>query len=239
LFADVLPQYLGVAWFGPSPVLPRALWWPVIGVLVAAFAVAVWRRGRRARQSADVILVAVLVTAVLYVASPYTWYAGEPRYLYPAVPLLAWGLAVLPPRALPVLVVAALSVATLLRYEGHYPAAWTHDLRAGARWLHDRGYSAAYADFRTAYPTEFVAGNVITVVPYGDNACRFPDLTARVDASPRFGYIAGTPATELDAALARQHIPVTQQRFGAVIVVLPTHPIRPWQVGLTARRGRC
>ena len=242
LVVDALPQFLGVAWFGPTSVLPRALWWVAVGALLAAILVGLAGRLRRIRQRrpTDILLIGALTTAVLYVASPYTWYAAEPRYLYPALPLLAWALATIRPPAVPVIAVAALTVSAAVLHVGDYPAHWTPDLRAAARWLHTQGYPAAYADFRTAYPTDFVAGPDVAVVPYGANACRFPDLTRRVDGAPRFAYLASAAYVhEVDDALDRAGVPSTRHRFGSVDVVVPQPPVRPWQLGLTTRTGRC
>jgi hypothetical protein len=192
------------------------------------------------RRSADLILVGAVTTVALYVASPYTWYAAEPRYLYPALPLLAWALAAVRPPAVPVVVVAALSVSALLLHMGDYAGQQSRDLRAAARWLRAQGVTTAYADFRTAYPTDAIVGSRLAAVPWGANACRFPDLTARVDDAERFGYLADVASVgELDGALRRAGVGAERQRFGSVVALLPAAPRRPWQLGLTTRTGTC
>jgi len=249
LLADVLPEYLGVAWFGPKDVLPRVLWWLCVATLLAALIVGLLRRRRSIvrltlsvsdRRPFDVVLVSAVVAVVMYVASPYTWYAVEPRYLYPALPLLAWAVAAIRPAVVPILLVAALSVATVARYVDDYPAHWTRDLRAASQWLQETGYPAAYADFRTAYTSDFVAGTHVAVVPYGPNACRFPDLTRRVDSAMRFAYLVNeADAATLGRTLADRSSDVSTHRFGSVIVVTSAPQSRPWQLGLTNRSSAC
>jgi hypothetical protein len=132
--------------------------------------------------------------------------------------------------------VAALSIATVVLYVDNYPAHWTRDLRAASRWLQDNGYTGAYADFRTAYTSDFVAGTDVAVVPYGPNACRFPDLTARVDSATRFAYLASVDDGDV---VTRALGLSTQHTFGSVVVVIPDQPVRPWQSRLTDRSGSC
>ncbi|MFL6240797.1 MAG: glycosyltransferase family 39 protein [Actinomycetes bacterium] len=242
LVADVLPEYLGVAWFGPRSVLPRVVWYVAVAGVLGLLTVAVVARrrslvrlllSRGTRRPFDVVLLASVIALAMYVASPYTWYAVEPRYLYPALPLLAWSAARI---RVPIAAVALLSVATIAVYVDDYPAHWTRDLRAASGWLQKNGYTAAYADFRTAYTSDFVAGTAIAVVPYGPNPCRFPDLTRRVDASEHFAYLASTEnVTEVLRAVPG----AKSMRFGSVTVLTPPQPVRPWQVGLTSRQGTC
>jgi 4-amino-4-deoxy-L-arabinose transferase-like glycosyltransferase len=245
LLADVLPEFLGVAWFGPKSVLPPLLWRVAVAMLLLALLVALGRRRRsvvrlllsvRQRKPFDIVLVAAVIAVVLYVASPYTWYAAEPRYLYPGLPLLAWALAALRPAVVPLVGIAALSIATIAVFVDDYPAHWTRDVRAASSWLQDNGYAAAYADFRTAYPSDFIAGTRVAVVPYGPNACRFPDLTRRADNATRFAYLASTANA---GGLGKTLGPATSLRFGSVTVVVPDRTVRPWDLGLTSRSGHC
>jgi 4-amino-4-deoxy-L-arabinose transferase-like glycosyltransferase len=223
LVVDVLPEYVGVAWFGPRAVLPRVLWYVAVAVLIGALCWALivrWRGlsllSRRRRRPFDVVVLAAAITLVLYVASPYTWYSSEPRYLYPALPLLAWSLGRIRAQLLTVAAVAALSIATVALYTDDYPTHWNRDLRAASQWMQQNGYTAAYADFRTAYPSDFLAGTTVAVVPYGANASRFPDLTRRADSACRFVYLAANSRLYELASL-----PGSRLRFGSVTVVLP------------------
>jgi 4-amino-4-deoxy-L-arabinose transferase-like glycosyltransferase len=111
LFGPVSREFIGVGYFGAAPGWPAAAQTAAVLALAAAYLYACWRRRSgllallrlRAdgRAPADLLLLVPPVATGLYALSKYTWWAGEPRYLFAAYPALALGLAALPPRQRP------------------------------------------------------------------------------------------------------------------------------------------
>lgn len=113
LVGPVGGMFLGVREAPPAGTqVPVAGWlppWLVVAVLVAALSWAVVRRRRELAallllrhgagtvRPGDALLLAALVTPVLYASASFAWYRGEPRYLFPLYALLPVGLAALVP----------------------------------------------------------------------------------------------------------------------------------------------
>ncbi|HVQ90513.1 MAG TPA: hypothetical protein VMU51_05705 [Mycobacteriales bacterium] len=149
LFGPVLREFVGVGYFDAAPGWPRALQTAAVLGLAAAYLAGCWWRRRglagllllRAggdRRPADLLLLVPPVVVLFYLLSKYTWWAGEPRYLFAAYPALALGLAALPPRRRPA---GPARVGALGRFAGPGGAAGP-DRRLGARaWLGAAGRS--------------------------------------------------------------------------------------------------
>jgi hypothetical protein len=210
LVQPVSEMFLGVKAIGGVPV---ADWAPpawALLVAVAALAAAAWvrRRGlwalvtlrRDGRRPIDLVLASFLVAPLLYGLSDFTWYAGEPRYLFTLYPSLAVAAAALvlrtPRRVAPAVGVALIGVTLALSAiqiddaiagDGYPPVidgglVLEEDLPDVARALEREGVDAVYANYWLAYPLQFAAGEALAVSPYGDQ--RFPALDAAVATSP-------------------------------------------------------
>lgn len=249
LLSPVLPEFLGMSWRSDDPVVPRPLGASVGCALLAFWTLAAFRRrrgllalvgGTAERNPADLLLVAVPIGGLLYVASSYSWYTTEPRYLFAMYPLLALGLAALLPSggsrgraagAIAVAFVAALSVGTLATRAG---SDYRDQLARAAAFLHAAGQPDIYSDYQLAYPLDYYQETLVTAVPYGSNAARFPELHRRVAGAPRPAYAvldvdAGTVAGALDAA----GVHYRRTSFGRVVTFSHLQPARtPGQLGL-------
>lgn len=255
LIDPVLPEFLGLAWRAGEPILPRLL-----GVLAGLALATVWavtaiRRRRRllalvrpgglARQPRDLLLLAVPVAGVLYLASAYTWYTAEPRYLFLLYPVLALGLAGLLPAGgrrglmaagLAVALTGALAVGTLATKAG---ADYRGELAAAARFLDAAGQRYVYTDYQLGYPLSYYQGALVTAVPYGDNATRFPDLYRAVATAPHPAYaVLDIDARGLARVLSAHGVRYRLDRFGRVWTFTDLAPVpTPRQLGLTRRRA--
>ncbi len=246
----VLGEFLGLRAIDRHRLVPAAVAGLVIAGLAGCWLVAAWRRRRGLRDlltmrtgrrtPGDLLLLAIAVIVLLYVASPYSWYTGEPRYLFPAYPLLALGLAaVVPARRSLALPVAALAVAavglstavTLARVHSTDPA-HRADFDRLATALHRQGVDAAYGDYWTAMPIDFVEYGRLTVAPL-DGADRFPDLRRSVDRAQRTAYVVSSGlAPGLADAFDRAGVGYRTETFGSVIAFTRLRgPYRPWQLG--------
>ncbi|NHC14869.1 hypothetical protein [Motilibacter deserti] len=254
LVDSTLPEAAGLAWIGPSSVLPRPVLVAFSAAVLLAGAVLAWRRRTsllqtvllrsEGRDPRDLLLVALVLGTLLYVASPFTWYAASPRYLFPATPWLVWALAAaLPARrgvpAVAVAAVAAVSWATLASAQQGRPASWTSDLRETMSWLRGQGVEGVYADYRSAHTLDFVdRADAPPVVPFEGVPCRFPELDRAVAAAGRVAYVSSPAKREaLERALTQRRVPVAARHSTATLeafVVDGTAPV-PWRLGLEPR----
>jgi hypothetical protein len=218
LFSPVLGKFLGV----PSPdpwvarLIPAAV---VLFVALGTLGAAVWVRRRGIwdtitlrtdrREPIDIILVAFLVTPFIYAASSYTWFAGEPRYVFTLYPFLAIGIAAavfafsgVPRRVLAVVVVAigVTLLVTNMRVVhaagGEISAAdggmvHTEDLPDVVEVLQQQGADTAYADYWVANPLQFYAGDGLAVA--STSVDHFPSVSARVDADADAAIVSTAP----------------------------------------------
>ena len=157
--------------------------------------------------------VAGLWVVACYVATPFTWYTGEPRYLYCAAPIVALALAAAVPKpdvgaAAVVALLAVTTAGSLSSAADRAVPTWQPDLAAVAAWLQGQGIDAAYADYRTAYTLSYVSGGRIATVPLG-GICRFPD---RVAGAERYAYVL--------PAAGRDRVPAFTT--ATLVVVLPS-----------------
>jgi hypothetical protein len=259
LVDSVGPQALGLAWRGgAASVVPRPLWPAVLAVLAILWAagvlirrrgladLALLRTGRR--RPWDLVLVAVPLVAGLYLASPFTWWTGNPRYLYVAYPWLFWGLTALPLRGLPARLAGASLVAGSLTASivavplatRDVPATWNDDLRSAASWLRTQGVEGAWADYRSAFTLAFLDRERLAAVPYDDQACRFPDLAARVASGGRTAWVLSAAAPPDLLPRLRAHRIRTELHLASVdAYVLADPSLQPWQVGAVDRPPGC
>ncbi len=267
LFGPVLREFVGVGYFDAAPGWPRPAQTAVVVGLLAAYAFACWRRRAglldmllvrdRRRAPADVLLLVPPVLVVLYAMSKYTWWAGEPRYLFTAYPALVLGLAALVPapeetgrsRRLAVPVVAALvvavggtSVLTAVRHAGDGDAGRADCLAGGVDWLSGHGITAAYSNYWTGLPLQLAAGDRVSIGPMRAGRNKFPELRHAADAAPP-SYVLGRLAdpmgqepdlvAAMDRALAEHAVTVTRTQVGCLTVYTDLRPaLRPWQLGL-------
>jgi hypothetical protein len=238
----------------------------VVAALGAAYLVAVWRRRRGLadlltlrtgrRRPADLLLLVVPVTALLYSVSKYTWWTGEPRYLFAAYPALALGLAALVPApgrwrarslvaagtALAV-VAGGTSVAQLARHGDEGPRDLPGCMTAAADWLAGRGVRAVYSNYWTALPLQFYARDRVLAGPVGGGRNKFPAARRLLDADPDPVYVGSRLAdpmdgerdsvTVLDEAFARHGVRVRRTEVACLVVYSDLDPVlRPWELGI-------
>jgi hypothetical protein len=272
LLSPVLRELVGVGYRDGRPGWPLPLQYGAVGLLAVAYMVAVWRRRRgladlltlRAahRRPADLLLLVVPVTAVLYALSKYTWFTGEPRYLFAAYPALALGLAALVPapgtgrrwRArVPVaagtallVLVGGTSVGQLVRHHGEGPRDLPGCLTAAAGALSAQGVRAVYANYWTGLPLQFYAGDRLLVGPVNGGRNKFPEARRVLDAEPHPVYAAGhvpDPMGQerdfvqvMDEAFARHGVRVHRRQLGCLVVYSDLDPVlRPWELGVGTR----
>lgn len=167
----------------------------------------------------DLVLLCFVVGTALYLASPATWWADDPRYVFPffaVVPLAV--VAALPARAavkhalvMVLFVFVAATGATgavrMLDYGGEGGSVGTvrtyeSDARAVVQALEDVGAEAAYADYWFATILEFAAGDRIEIAP--TYTVRFPSVNEAVGQkrAPAFVAASGEQAETLMRAIA-------------------------------------
>lgn len=254
LFSPVLGRFLGV----PSPepwvarVIPGALILLIaLGTLGAAIWVRRWgiwdmatlRTGRR--KPIDIVLVAFIITPFIYAASTYTWFAGEPRYLFTLYPFLAIGIAAAvftlhgTPRLVLAIVTLAVSATLLVSNMrvvyaggGEISAAdggliHTEDLPQVVDVLQEKGADSAYADYWVANPLQFFGRDRIYVA--STSIDHFPSLSAVVDADANPAIVSTVPG---GADGARQMLTASGRTFtetpvGRFVVFTDIQP--PWR----------
>lgn len=259
LFDEVGRQFVGVAFINGAPGWPvgvgRAALWGLTALLVGAVA---WRwRGlldlatlrQEHRRPSDLLIVCLVLTAVAFVASRYAWFTTEPRYLHTAYPVLVLALVRLIPgeRARPPLraVVAVLvtsfvvapSLTLLVTRADDVPGDPEADLREVVDVLTDEGQTEVYANYWTAMPLQFHAGDRLQV---GSLIApeRLLDERWAVDADPDPAWVAARgpnsdDVTPMLVALQQAGITFRQRTFGDVSVFDRfSRPVRPWEIGL-------
>ena len=260
LVGNVGPELLGLAWRGgAAPVLPRAVWpaaLTVLAILWGAGVIVRWRglvdllllRRAGRQRPADLVLVAPPLVVGLYLATPFTVWTGDPRYLYAAYPWLFFGLAAVPLRGLPArtagagLVAGTLALSTLAVpvATDPVPASWNDDLRAAAAWLRGQQVAGAWADYRSAFTLTFLDRERLPAVPYNDLACRFPDLADQVATAGRTGWVLSAAAPPELAPLLRGHRVAAELHLATVHAYVLADPSRPpWQLGVVSRPPPC
>ncbi|CAA9269057.1 MAG: hypothetical protein AVDCRST_MAG41-2842 [uncultured Corynebacteriales bacterium] len=226
LVEPILREYVGVTYAHAD----GGLWLPLqvlaVAGLAAAYALAVVRRtGAGGRRPADLLLAVPPVVAVLYALSNSTWYTGTPRYLLVTYPLLAIGVAALFRRLLPAVAVVVLSAVLCAGFFTRLPTSPTlaerdGALAAAADVLVAEGQPYVYANYWTATPLQYVAGDRLVVATVG-GVVRFPRAQRAVDAAARPVYVGSglDGSTErIRAALDRQRIPYRARTFDHVTV---------------------
>lgn len=261
LLDPVLGMFLGVRRPGAGSAVSQwitpAL---VVMAVLALMGVAVWtRRGGLAdlmrlrtghREPVDMCLLALVLVPIPYGLSTYTWFTGEPRYLFTVYPfavlVAAWGICRLPDRTAAavgtaaVLVVGAMTLHTsdVVRndFGGGGIADGVHvradDLPAVVRALRARGVRSARADYWLAYPLQFAAGDQLAVAPYANS--RFPELDAAVAADPEPAYVTPTPAADaLQQRITASGSRARRVTVGPITAFIQLDPPRmPQQLGL-------
>ncbi|HEX2498865.1 MAG TPA: glycosyltransferase family 39 protein [Actinomycetes bacterium] len=258
LASPVLREFVGVGYRYGRPGWPIAAQFALIAVLGAAYLVAVFRRlGPRGRSEpasrpTDILLLAVPVTALLYAMSKYTWFIGEPRYLFAAYPAFALGVAALLPAAGRRAVAAGAAVTLLWVGTSAGLLAAHHDdgfgdlsacYRSVAGWLQSHGSTVVYSDYWTGLPMQLAAGDRITVGLVEGGHTKFPENRRAADALADPVYVAGHVIDPMDletddvALLDRTFAAhgMTTQRSEVACTVVYQHwrPLHwPWELGI-------
>ncbi len=256
LLSPVTGQFLGVR--SGAPLLDRFV--PAALITVIALGVlgaAVWARRRglwemvtlttSRRRPVDIILLAFLLAPFIYAASTYTWYAGEPRYLFPLYPFLAIGVAAAifavrgRPRLILAIGVTALSAVLLVGTirsvylrGGEFTSSdggliYTEDLPEVASALSRQGIDAVYADYWVANPLQFFTGQGVAVASTGIN--HFPAIAGRVarDADPAIVSNSGPGADGMRATLTASGRRFSERVVGRFTIFWNIAP--PWRPG--------
>jgi len=251
-------EFLGVAHLYGRPGWPVAVGRLLVALLlvVALAALALRRRSvwrlvtlrRSRRRPLDIVLLAVPVMLLAYVASSFAWFTKEPRYLFCGYPVLILGLAALPPLRRTTGLLAALalvavvggpSLTLLITHADDAPAHRDRDLRRAVALLRANRTTRVYADYWTAMPLQFVAKDSLTVGSLSTTA-RFPSDRQAVDATASPVWVASRninadDITPMRDALTRAHIGFRERRLGGVSLFDRfSRPVRPWQVGIGA-----
>lgn len=232
----MLREFLGVGYWEGHGGLPHVLQELVIAALVVAFAVAAWRHRRRlramvtlqveGRAPVDLLLIAPFVVAGLYITSPNTVLTATPRYLFSAYPLLCITIAALlpRPRRRPIAFgIAAAAVGTLVAVlcasffvqtrQRLTVAASESMLRQVISTLTTRGERAVYADYWTAMPLQYYAGDRLAA-----SSCigtkRFPRYDRQVAQAADPVYVSAHSDTTIAAALRKNGIRFRTTRIG-------------------------
>lgn len=247
LLDPVAGMFLGVVRAGGGE-QPVTRWLAPMVVVVAGLLLlgaAMWTRRRGLwdlatlrtghRAPIDLVIAAFPVAAVLYALSDYTWFVGEPRYLFTLYPLLAIALAAAvlrTRRAAPALAVvllcgllglSAIQIRDAIRADGYPPSSgggviYTEDAPAMADAIADLGVSAVYADYWLAYPLQFAAGDRFAVAALAVD--RFPELEDRVAraAAPAFVAPLGVGSDRTAAALTSLGVSHRTHRVGRMML---------------------
>ena len=257
LVSPVLREFIGVGDRYGHPGWPIVLQYVLLAVLGIGYAVAVARRLQSGRSApTDMLLLTPPTVVLLYAASPYTWWTGEPRYLFVAYPALALGIAALVPqslgrldapsrrggvyrRSVAVAVLAAWAATSATFLALHHddgPRGLPGCLAAATAWLRGHGVTHVYSDYWTGMPLQFYAGDRLLVAPIGGGRTKFPEGRHVVDADPDPVYVAGhirdpmdeepDHVAQVDAALATHGIRSQRTEVGCVVVYEHWRPLQ-------------
>lgn len=257
LFDPVLGDFLGVHNADPAldPGMPARA---VVVMAIVALIAGLWHRRRglwdllRLRRSRaepiDVILLALAIAPIIYAASPFTWYVGEPRYLFTLYPFAVIaavaGIWAIRPRefrmaaAVTALIglafITSSTIAAAVERGGalvtiRLGAIYSEDLPQVARRLADEGASAAYAPFWMAGPLQFATGNQVAVA--SGLWTQFPDQERQVRATRDAAVVVPTDpgAGQVRTALERSGRTFREHAAGRFTVFTRIAP--PWRPG--------
>lgn len=254
LLDPVLPDFLGVANSNPAidPGLPATA---VTVALLALLAIGIYLRRRglvalvllrtQVREPIDLIILALVLTPVLYTASTFTWLTSEPRYLFTVYPMVAVAIAAgilgLPSTTtrlattLGTLIATAfvlgVSVDAATRAGGTLSTARTgafpnQDLPLVVEALNARGATTAYGNYWLAGPLQFASGNNIEVA--AGLWTQFPETEQRVRTSRSPAVIVPTEpgAQQVERLLLRTKRAFSRAEAGGFTVFTDIMP--PW-----------
>lgn len=263
LLDPVTGMFLGAAKIGDgAPVVSFVVPAFVTAIAIGLLGAAVWRRRRGLlalvtlregeRRPIDAVLLAFLISPILYVASDAAWFTGEPRYLFTLYPMLAIGLAAGamaqgPRLRLPVALCALAFVGGLtfvsardaFRGEG---VTFTivgggtivmDEIDEAAAEMERLGVDGVYADYWLAYPLGYASDGDLVVAPFTNS--RFPDLDAEVaaDETPAIAAPVGPAADQVRARLTETDTEFVEDQAGSVAVFHELSPRRtPAELGL-------
>jgi len=214
-------------WLFPGAVIVYAL------VLVATLL-----GGVRPPRPVLLIAGAALLFPFIYAISPFTWFAGEGRYVLFAAPFLYLLLArVLSARrwlALGALGVALAGTVAGLAAMRPYVEPYAPDLQppvALAPLSHDleaRHETRVFTDYWIAYRLAFETRERIIATPTTGSRYEQYDGKVRAAAHPAWVFVAGSKAlNEFRAALQDRHVAATESHPGGFVVLVPERSLRP------------
>jgi hypothetical protein len=210
------------------------------------------RRGSDTRPT-DVLLLIPLAAAAAFATSRYSWWTGEPRYLFSLYPALALGgAAILRLRfnhaylagGAAVLLAGTSTLTAIGAHADDGPKSETTCLTRVANDLAARGITDVYSDYWTGMPLQLVAGERLIVGPVGGGRTKFPYQRRAVDQAPQIYYLAGhlrDPMNEqsddvakVRAELKAHHVAARTTPIGGCAVLFSDFrpAVRPWQIGL-------
>lgn len=226
LFGPVLREFLGLAFRLAHGGPPLWLQCTLVAGALAGYLVSLWRRRRgvlalltlrgAGREPVDILLLMPAFVVVLFAASPASWYTDTPRYLITAFPFLAIGLAGLVPRrgfvAATAVVVAACCALSLTFFvtaqQEPRIARRERAMRALTALLVRDHETRVYAEYWTAAPLQYLAGDRLTVATC-IGARRFPAAQRAVTQALDPVYVTNVTNRSdqtLRAALAGRHV---------------------------------
>jgi hypothetical protein len=245
LLGPVLRESLGLAYAHGVQTLSGVLVDLIIGLLVAAYVIALVRRrllfalvtgNERDRRPGDVLLLTPIIVIPLYVLSANAWYTGTPRYLMPVFPALAIGIAALVPRGprvvraalgtVLVCAVAASSVQYLRTYRpsAAFPQPSRQDavLEQVAAVLRADHIDNVYASYWTAMPLQYAAGDGLHV-GVCSGPIRFPTLQPPTTGDIPVAYVSSTLGTgdHIGPHLSASGVKFTTEKVGFVTIYRP------------------
>jgi hypothetical protein len=257
LFDEIGRQFIGVAYLYGVPGWPvtlgRITLWALTGAALVALAfrwrgiLALLTARESDRQPFDMILLAVPITIAAYVASKYSWFITEPRYLFTAYPILIFGLARVVPTRAPLryvtaaavlLFVAGPSLTLLVSRADDVAGERDDDLAHVVDVLDEEGSEFVYASYWTAMPLEFVADDRLVVATTALPE-RLPEERRAVDRAEDTVWVASRgvnndDVTPMREALDEEDIDYRERTFGDIVVFDRfSTDVRPWDVGLS------
>lgn len=243
-------EFTGMTYFNGRGGAPHLVL-PVLLLLAGVWLGACWTmrqdvralvRVRPGAVDPRVMLLAVVpVVVVAYAASKYTWYVGEPRYLFAATPTLPMGVACVvswPGRSVRRLAGAAcavfavtggvLSIGLLAEHSGDSPGYSVGCLRQVTDYLVAHHETAVYSDYWSGMPLQMEADRSLSVGARTIGRTRFPELREKADANPSPVYVEGhipdamgedpDQVTVVDNALTSHGVRTERHQVGCMVV---------------------
>ena len=250
-------EFIGVSYSHDHGGAPRAVQLATTAGLVLLYCLVLVRRRRQVvalltfdrvhRHPVDLLLIAPIITLVMFACSPSAWYTGTPRYLFTAYPLFAIALAAIPARishrAVYRVVAVGLVTSVVALSAGYFRGAvvvpTTRDrdaaFRRVAAELKRSGETRVYADYWTAMPLQYAANRSLDVAVF-HGANRFGEMqrsVARAAAPVYVGNILDGSAALIARALTNHGVTYRTRMVDFVEIFSDlSSAVRPSALGL-------